>query len=73
MPRLSSFGYRFILAMLLLILKGGSRICYADPIGKQKLPLVSAGVVRLPDARLGFTRGFLARDPDGHVLSFSMP
>ncbi len=45
----------------------------AESIRKQKLPLVSAGVVRLPDGRLGFTRGFLARDPDGHVISFSTP
>ncbi|MGF1567853.1 MAG: VOC family protein [Nodosilinea sp.] len=30
--------------------------------------LVSAGVVALPDARLGFVKGFLVRDPDGHVM-----
>jgi catechol 2,3-dioxygenase-like lactoylglutathione lyase family enzyme len=30
--------------------------------------LVSPGVVTLPDARLGFGRGLLVRDPDGHVL-----
>jgi len=29
---------------------------------------VSSGVVRLPDASLGFERSFLVRDPDGHVL-----
>jgi hypothetical protein len=29
---------------------------------------VSPGVVRLPDGALGFGAGFLARDPDGHVL-----
>jgi hypothetical protein len=32
---------------------------------------VSAGVATLPDDRLGFTRGFLARDPDGHALLFT--
>lgn len=30
--------------------------------------LVSPGVVELPDAALGFTRGFMLRDPDGHAL-----
>lgn len=29
---------------------------------------VSTGVVALPDKRLGFERGFLVRDPDGHVM-----
>lgn len=29
---------------------------------------VSAGVASLPDRSLGFTRGFLVRDPDGHVM-----
>jgi catechol 2,3-dioxygenase-like lactoylglutathione lyase family enzyme len=31
-------------------------------------PLVSPGVVDLPGSQLGFRRGLLARDPDGHVL-----
>ncbi|MBZ5537240.1 MAG: VOC family protein [Acidobacteriia bacterium] len=30
--------------------------------------LVSSGVITLPDSRLGFSRGFLVRDPDGHVM-----
>ncbi len=30
--------------------------------------LLSVGVVRLPDAALGFSKGFLLRDPDGHVM-----
>jgi catechol 2,3-dioxygenase-like lactoylglutathione lyase family enzyme len=29
---------------------------------------VSSGVIQLPDARLGFRRGFLVRDPDGHLM-----
>jgi len=29
---------------------------------------VSSGVVALPDGKLGFKKGFLVRDPDGHVL-----
>jgi catechol 2,3-dioxygenase-like lactoylglutathione lyase family enzyme len=30
--------------------------------------LVSPGAVTLPEATLGFTRAFLVRDPDGHVM-----
>jgi catechol 2,3-dioxygenase-like lactoylglutathione lyase family enzyme len=30
--------------------------------------LVSPGVATLPDVNFGFTKGFLARDPDGHGL-----
>jgi catechol 2,3-dioxygenase-like lactoylglutathione lyase family enzyme len=30
--------------------------------------MVSAGVVTLPDKTLGFSKGFLVRDPDGHVM-----
>jgi catechol 2,3-dioxygenase-like lactoylglutathione lyase family enzyme len=30
--------------------------------------LVSSGPVAIPDRSLGFTKGFLARDPDGHWL-----
>jgi catechol 2,3-dioxygenase-like lactoylglutathione lyase family enzyme len=29
---------------------------------------VSSGVVTIPDAILGFKKGFLVRDPDGHVM-----
>ena len=29
---------------------------------------VSAGVVAVPDGALGFKKGFLVRDPDGHVM-----
>jgi catechol 2,3-dioxygenase-like lactoylglutathione lyase family enzyme len=31
-------------------------------------PLVSAGLVTLPEPALGFTQGMLVRDPDGHVM-----
>ncbi|GAB4380188.1 MAG: VOC family protein [Elainellaceae cyanobacterium] len=30
--------------------------------------LVSSGVVEMPDQQLGFRKGFLVRDPDGHLL-----
>jgi hypothetical protein len=33
-----------------------------------KAPLVSPGVISLTESTLGFTRGFLVRDPDGHVM-----
>jgi catechol 2,3-dioxygenase-like lactoylglutathione lyase family enzyme len=33
-----------------------------------KYALVSPGVVTVPQEKLGFTKGFLVRDPDGHVL-----
>jgi catechol 2,3-dioxygenase-like lactoylglutathione lyase family enzyme len=33
-----------------------------------KYPFVSPGVVPLREGTLGFTKGFLIRDPDGHVM-----
>jgi hypothetical protein len=30
--------------------------------------LISPGLVTIPDKSLGFSKGFLARDPDGHGL-----
>ena len=30
--------------------------------------LISSGVVPMPDATLGFSKGMLVRDPDGHVM-----
>ena len=36
-------------------------------------PLVSSGLVSLPERRLGFSRGFLVRDPDGHVMEITEP
>jgi len=29
---------------------------------------VSAGLVNMPESKLGFAKGFLVRDPDGHVM-----
>src|SRR5437870_10530699 len=40
----------------------------AGSLGKARAPLVSPGAVALPGRELGFTKGFLVRDPDGHVL-----
>jgi catechol 2,3-dioxygenase-like lactoylglutathione lyase family enzyme len=36
-------------------------------------PWVSAGVVTLPEGMLGFTKGMLVRDPDGHVMQLVEP
>lgn len=33
-----------------------------------KFAFVSTGVVALPDGKLGFTKGLLVQDPDGHVI-----
>jgi len=35
---------------------------------KARAPHISPGIVTLPDERLGFGRGILVRDPDGHVM-----
>jgi catechol 2,3-dioxygenase-like lactoylglutathione lyase family enzyme len=35
--------------------------------------LISAGPVELPDSSLGFRRGIMARDPDGHVVQLVEP
>jgi len=43
----------------------------AESVRERRLSLVSSGVVSLSDERLGFSRAFLARDPDGHVMAFS--
>ena len=35
--------------------------------------LISPGVVALPDERLGFRKGLLVRDPDGHAVQLIEP
>jgi len=44
----------------------------AEAVAKQLRPgpytFVSTDLVTLPDDRLGFNKGFLVRDPDGHVM-----
>jgi catechol 2,3-dioxygenase-like lactoylglutathione lyase family enzyme len=37
-------------------------------VRREKYGFVSPGVVSLPDETLGFSKGFLVRDPDGHVM-----
>jgi catechol 2,3-dioxygenase-like lactoylglutathione lyase family enzyme len=36
-------------------------------------PFISTGVVALPDRMLGFSKGLLVRDPDGHALQLVAP
>ncbi len=40
----------------------------AQRLQLRDVQFVSSGLVELPDEALGFRRGFLVRDPDGHVL-----
>jgi catechol 2,3-dioxygenase-like lactoylglutathione lyase family enzyme len=51
------------------------RVCdpsrVADRLRAEKVRVVSDGLTTLPDGRLGFTRGVLGRDPDGHAILFS--
>jgi len=40
----------------------------AQATRNRKFAFVSSGVVSLPDKNLGISKGFLVRDPDGHVM-----
>jgi catechol 2,3-dioxygenase-like lactoylglutathione lyase family enzyme len=40
----------------------------AQRLQDNAVPFISSGVVELPDNALGFRKGFLVRDPDGHAL-----
>src|SRR5262245_127982 len=42
----------------------------AEKLRAAKQPMVSPGVAKIADKSLGFAKGFLARDPDGHGLQF---
>jgi catechol 2,3-dioxygenase-like lactoylglutathione lyase family enzyme len=33
-----------------------------------RFPFISPGAVRIPEGKLGFTKGLLIRDPDGHTM-----
>jgi catechol 2,3-dioxygenase-like lactoylglutathione lyase family enzyme len=43
----------------------------ASALRAARAALVSPGTVSLSDARLGYSRALLARDPDGHVMQFA--
>ncbi len=40
----------------------------AERLQQAWIPFISSGLVELPDTSLGFRRGFLVRDPDGHAV-----
>lgn len=42
---------------------------FAQNLLAENFRFVSPGVVSISDGRLGFSKGFLARDPDGHVMA----
>ena len=44
---------------------------FAQNLMAENFRFVSPGVVAIGDGRLGFSRGLLARDPDGHVIALS--
>lgn len=45
----------------------------AQVLRDQKYSVVSSALVTLPDWQLGFHTGLLARDPDGHMIEFTVP
>jgi catechol 2,3-dioxygenase-like lactoylglutathione lyase family enzyme len=40
----------------------------ANKLRAGKFAFVSSGLIEMPDSSLGFAKGFLVRDPDGHVM-----
>ena len=44
---------------------------FAQKLLADNFRFVSPGVVPIPNNHLGFTKGFLARDPDGHVMALT--
>ena len=40
----------------------------AKAIREEKYELVSPGVITLPNDRIGFSKGLMVRDPDGHAM-----
>ena len=40
----------------------------ANSLQARRVAFVSSGVITLPESNLGFQKGFLVRDPDGHVM-----
>jgi catechol 2,3-dioxygenase-like lactoylglutathione lyase family enzyme len=44
-----------------------------DSLAAARLTLVSPGAITLPDRALGFRKGMLVRDPDGHAVQLVEP
>ena len=61
--------FGMILALWLLLGPGARDAdAAAVRLRADKFAFVSSGMVSLEDGRLGFTKGFLVRDPNGHVM-----
>jgi catechol 2,3-dioxygenase-like lactoylglutathione lyase family enzyme len=43
-------------------------IAMAERLHSGRFSFVSSGVIQISDSSLGFAKGFLVRDPDGHVM-----
>jgi hypothetical protein len=40
----------------------------AQRLRENEYVFISSDVIEMPDQQLGFRKGFLVRDPDGHVM-----
>jgi catechol 2,3-dioxygenase-like lactoylglutathione lyase family enzyme len=49
----------------------GSADAAAETLKAGRVRFVSSGVMTIPDRALGFNKGFLVRDPDGHALQLT--
>ena len=45
----------------------------AHALRESGTPFVSSGVVELPDAKTGFRKSLIVRDPDGHAVQIAEP
>jgi catechol 2,3-dioxygenase-like lactoylglutathione lyase family enzyme len=45
----------------------------AHALRKSGAPFISSGVVELPDAKAGFRKSLIVRDPDGHAVQIAEP
>ena len=46
----------------------GNAGAFSQTLRANKTPFVSPGVIAMPDGSLGFNKGMLVRDPDGHGI-----
>ncbi len=42
-----------------------------EQLRRENVSLVSSGVISLPEEKLGFRKGVLVRDPDGHAVELA--
>jgi len=48
--------------------RGEVRVAAAQQVRAGAFPWISSGSISIPENRLGFAKGILVRDPDGHVM-----